>query len=79
MSADEVVKVKVDLYDEKELIGDMEYLISVVIKKRLNIKKHYNITTDDESDQLGQLIHLELGGVCVDCLKEYKEKNGWYL
>lgn len=76
MSADEVVKVKVDLYDEKELIGDIEYLISVVIKKRLNIKKHYNITTDDESDQFGQLIHLELGGVCVDCLKEYKEKNG---
>lgn len=79
MSVEEVVKVKVALYDEKELLGDIEYLVSLNIKNRLNLKDTYSISTDDESDQLGQLIHQELGGICADCLKEYKEKHGWHL
>jgi hypothetical protein len=69
----EVIKVK--LFDNNQFLFDINYIVTVALKKELSLLDVYEIKEEYEDEKLIKKFELKMGVVCGQCLNEYKYKD----
>ena len=71
LNQDELTTILIDYYDGKKLLFNEKYLITADFKKKLKLKDHYKISTDEEEEIFIKPMASEMGAICGKCYEEY--------
>jgi hypothetical protein len=64
--------IKVNLYDNDELLLEMRYIVTKELEKELTLQKVYDIHDEIEDEKLIKPFESSMGAICGQCLDEYK-------
>ncbi len=70
-----IVVINVAYMDDAEFLYDENYFFTKDEFEKLNLHNNYKIISDEDEDSFHSLIKESLGIECVQCFKEYMNKN----
>lgn len=72
---DDVKLIQINLYDGDDFLQSESFLVTGLCFEKINAGAVVNVNTEDEYDRFYKQLP-EMGGVCFQCLQEYRKKHG---